>query len=182
MVAAHDLNRLMAHDIRNPLSVVSLALNLISNEDLPDETRVLIEEVADQTNLANELINDFLDIQRLEEGTFSMKIQEYGLADLLGDRRVIAPSNCLIRCDVKLAHRMIDIHRRGAEQIEIRVQEAADEIRLEFVGRTCPSKLALKFCEAAATAQGGKIGVHQGREGEESRWISFPKAKATTPK
>ncbi|MEM7011265.1 MAG: hypothetical protein AAF585_07255 [Verrucomicrobiota bacterium] len=156
-------------------------MNLLTDENLRDETRLLFEEVVDQTNLANELIDEFLDIQRLEEGKLCLEIGTHDLVELLGDRPVSpVPPDSEIRCDAQLTRRMIAIHCRGAEPEEIRIRPAAVDLRIEFVG-VHPPKLALRFCEAAARAQGGEIGVERGMENTESRWISFPRVESEPP-
>ena len=75
----------VSHELRTPLASVLGFSSLMLDRDLPpDEMRRYLEVIRTEARRLAELLNDLLDIQRIEQGTIELKLDEIDLNDLLG--------------------------------------------------------------------------------------------------
>jgi signal transduction histidine kinase/ActR/RegA family two-component response regulator len=74
---------IVAHDLRNPLSVITLAANSLLQR-LPDSsTRRPVERILRGAQRADRLIRDLLDISAIEAGHFSIESRSLEMADVI---------------------------------------------------------------------------------------------------
>jgi signal transduction histidine kinase len=75
----------VSHELRTPLASVLGFSSLMLDRDLPpEEMRRYLEVIRTEARRLAELLNDLLDIQRIEQGTIELKLEEVDLNDLLG--------------------------------------------------------------------------------------------------
>jgi signal transduction histidine kinase len=149
--ARDEMLRVVAHDLRNPLNTIGLSAGLLlesePSEILANATQQL-EIIKRSASRANRLIQDLLDVARMEAGKLTL------------ERRPLAV--------LPLVEEAIELHRNQAEEqglgLETRVQPRLPEIwadreRLLQVFANLLGN-ALKF-----TPQGGRITVAAQRDG-----------------
>lgn len=74
----------VSHELRTPLASVLGFSSLMLDRDLPpEEMRRYLEVIRTEARRLAELLNDLLDIQRIEQGTIELKLDEVDLNDLL---------------------------------------------------------------------------------------------------
>jgi signal transduction histidine kinase len=74
----------VSHELRTPLASVLGFSSLMLDRDLsPEEMRRYLEVIRAEARRLAELLNDLLDIQRIEQGTIELKLEEVDLNDLL---------------------------------------------------------------------------------------------------
>lgn len=99
---AEDANRAktsflsnMSHEIRTPMNAIIGLDNLaLKNEFLSAETRDYLEKIGDSANHLLGIINDILDVSRIESGNFSIKKEEFSLAAMLEQINTMVSSQC----------------------------------------------------------------------------------------
>ncbi|MDR2618048.1 MAG: response regulator [Treponema sp.] len=103
----------MSHEIRTPLNVI-LGLSEVELQDyLPDKTRLNLEKINHSGSLLLEIVNDILDISKIESGNFEINPAEYEFSGLVNDAI------------------QLNILRIGSKRIEFRLE----------LDETIPSKL-----------------------------------------
>jgi signal transduction histidine kinase len=84
IAAREELLRVVAHDLRNPLNLISMTSQLLEELDPPAERRKeLLQVVGRATRSMSRLVQDLLDAARVEAGTFSLKLEEVQVGPLL---------------------------------------------------------------------------------------------------
>ncbi|MGG6265977.1 response regulator [Leptolyngbya sp. AN10] len=76
----------VSHELRTPLTSISAALDLLAGGVLqtqPDEAQRMLNIAANNTDRLVRLINDILDIERIESGKITMTKQSCNVADLM---------------------------------------------------------------------------------------------------
>ncbi|MBQ9156929.1 MAG: response regulator [Eubacterium sp.] len=85
----------MSHEIRTPMNAIigldSIALN---DPDLPDKTREYLEKIGTSADHLLHLINDILDMSRIESGRMSLKNEEFSFSKLLEYINTMASGQC----------------------------------------------------------------------------------------
>ena len=85
----------MSHEIRTPMNAIigldSLALN---NEDLPAETREYLEKISESAGHLMSLINDILDMSRIEAGRLVLHKEEFSMHELLEQINTMVMTQC----------------------------------------------------------------------------------------
>jgi len=122
-----DLTRTMVHDLRNPLTGISVALKLLyqnpQNASSPDEREILEIAMSSAKHMA-ELVDAILDISRLESGQMPLHLTDFALAEAINSVLAVQmplASQCglqvqievpaslaLVRADRKLIERVLD--------------------------------------------------------------------------
>jgi signal transduction histidine kinase len=75
----------VSHELRTPLASVLGFSALMLDRDLPpEEMRRYLEVIRTEARRLAELLNDLLDLQRIEQGTIELRLEEVDLNDLLG--------------------------------------------------------------------------------------------------
>lgn len=79
-----ELVATVSHELRTPLASILGFAELLAERDPEGETRQrYIRTIHAEAKRLTDLINDFLDLQRIEEGHFRLSIEPFDLADLL---------------------------------------------------------------------------------------------------
>jgi len=74
----------VSHELRTPLASVLGFSALMLDRDLPpEEMRRYLEVIRSEARRLAELLNDLLDLQRIEQGTLELRLDEVDLNDLL---------------------------------------------------------------------------------------------------
>ena len=85
----------MSHEIRTPMNAIIGLDNLaLRNQGLPAETKEYLEKIGDSANHLLGIINDILDVSRIESGNFSIKKEEFSLAAMLEQINTMVTSQC----------------------------------------------------------------------------------------
>ncbi len=84
----------MSHDIRTPMNAI-MGYNALATTHIDDKERVLdyLTKVSHASNHLLSLINDVLDMSRIESGKMNIDEQEANLADIIHDIRSIIQSD-----------------------------------------------------------------------------------------
>jgi CheY-like chemotaxis protein len=75
----------MSHEIRTPLNAILGLSEVELQNNLPESTRVNLEKIYGSGSLLLEIINDILDISKIESGTFEIFPTGYEFARLIND-------------------------------------------------------------------------------------------------
>ena len=78
-----DLNRMVVHDLRNPLQGIRLALNELAEEPLPERAREFVEGSLTGCDDVLALVNSLLDISRIEAGHGRLRLSPAAVNDHL---------------------------------------------------------------------------------------------------
>jgi CheY-like chemotaxis protein len=82
-----DLVATVSHELRTPLASVLGFTELLLERELDTETQArYLETIYNEARRLTTLINDFLDLQRIEEGSFTLALEPFELAPLLGEQ------------------------------------------------------------------------------------------------
>ncbi|TVM31736.1 response regulator [Oceanidesulfovibrio marinus] len=73
----------ISHELRTPLSSIIGITELLSLSELDDAQRRNLDRIAYSADMLRGLINDLLDLSRLESSTFSMASQPFSLLELM---------------------------------------------------------------------------------------------------
>ena len=85
----------MSHEIRTPMNAI-IGLNNIAlrNPDLPEETRDQLTKIGASARHLLSLINDILDMSRIESGRMTIKNEEFSFGDMLEQINTMIGSQC----------------------------------------------------------------------------------------
>ena len=82
--AKSELVSNVSHELRTPLaSVLGFSSLMLDRELPPEEMRRYLEVIRAEARRLAELLNDLLDLQRIEQGTLELKLDAVDLNDLL---------------------------------------------------------------------------------------------------
>lgn len=82
--AREDVLGVVAHDLRNPLNLIQMTVELIIDEELPAERRAEMLDIALRAaRQMNRLIDDLLDTVRLQAGRLSLAVEEVSVNTIL---------------------------------------------------------------------------------------------------
>ena len=91
-----DMINIIVHELKNPITgVVGLSKIMIDNIDMsPEENQELLKEIYLSGERMNDLVNRFLDVQRLEHGRIPVEFKPVDLFQLVNDVKSV--SNALL--------------------------------------------------------------------------------------
>ena len=85
----------MSHEIRTPMNAIigldSIALN---DPETPEKTRGYLTKIGDSAGHLLNLINDILDMSRIESGRMTLKNEEFSFSELLGAVNTMFSGQC----------------------------------------------------------------------------------------
>ena len=85
----------MSHEIRTPMNAIIGLDNLaLRNPSLPAETREYLEKIKGSARHLLGLINDILDMSRIESGRFVLRKEEFSFSDMLEQLNTMVMSQC----------------------------------------------------------------------------------------
>ncbi|CAN6471025.1 unnamed protein product [Victoria cruziana] len=77
--ARNDFLAVMNHEMRTPMHAVIALSSLLLETELNPEQRLMVETILKSSNLLATLINDVLDLSRLEDGSLELEIATFNL-------------------------------------------------------------------------------------------------------
>ncbi|XP_042406247.1 probable ethylene response sensor 1 isoform X2 [Zingiber officinale] len=77
--ARNDFLAVMNHEMRTPMHAIIALSSLLLETELTPEQRLMVETVLKSSNLLATLINDVLDLSKLEDGSFELEITVFNL-------------------------------------------------------------------------------------------------------
>nr|KYP41559.1 Ethylene receptor [Cajanus cajan] len=80
--ARNDFLAVMNHEMRTPMHAVIALSSLLQETDLTAEQRLMVETILKSSNLLATLINDVLDLSRLEDGSLQLEAATFNLHSL----------------------------------------------------------------------------------------------------
>ena len=85
----------MSHEIRTPMNAI-IGLNSLAlrNETIPAETREYLEKIGDSARHLLGLINDILDMSRIESGRMLIRREEFSFSNMLEQINTMVMSQC----------------------------------------------------------------------------------------
>ena len=85
----------MSHEIRTPMNaIIGLDSLALRNESLPDETREYLEKIGGSARHLLGLINDILDMSRIESGRLILRKEEFSFSGMLEQLNTMVMSQC----------------------------------------------------------------------------------------
>jgi signal transduction histidine kinase/ActR/RegA family two-component response regulator len=152
----------MSHEMRTPMNViVGLTDLMLEEDDIPDKTKETLEKINTAGNTLMGLINDVLDISKVEAGKLELMPVQYDVASLLND---IITLN-VIRIESKPAAFKLDIDENLPASL------FGDDLRIKQILNNLLSN-AFKYTKEGTVT----LGVHSQRDGRRQKddvWVSF---------
>ncbi|SDB07242.1 response regulator [Butyrivibrio sp. INlla16] len=85
----------MSHEIRTPMNaIIGLDRIALSDPDISEKTKDYLEQIESSANHLLKIINDILDMSRIESGRMTMKNEEFSFIKLLEQINTIIGSQC----------------------------------------------------------------------------------------
>ena len=85
----------MSHEIRTPMNaIIGLDSIALSDPDLPEKTREQLEKIGASANHLLGLINDILDMSRIESGRMTLKNEEFSFREMLEQINTMIGGQC----------------------------------------------------------------------------------------
>jgi PAS domain S-box-containing protein len=170
-----------AHELRTPVATMGGIIELLTEHDLEseEESRSLLDSLKRQGKRINSLINDLLDLTRLERGALQVDLQPVLLSRIVANaiEGAPAPEDKNVTVKVGRKHMVVadprrleqivtnllsNAYRYGGETIEIRssIEDSRVELIVEDNGTGVPDELLPELFEpfsrgANATGAGG---------------------------
>lgn len=91
--ARNDFLAVMNHEMRTPMHAIIALSSLLQETDLTPEQRLMVETILKSSNLLATLINDVLDLSRLEDGSLELDTTTFNLHALF--KEVLIPFHSL---------------------------------------------------------------------------------------
>ncbi len=85
----HDFLHTISHELKNPLTTIQASVQLLSKrlmakpETRDERTQMLLESADRQVKRLTHLLNDLVDISRIESGKLALVIEQQNLADIV---------------------------------------------------------------------------------------------------
>ncbi|MCM1121103.1 MAG: response regulator [Eubacterium sp.] len=93
----------VSHDIRTPMNAITGFLSLIKEEDIPEAVKDYVQRIDAASQHLLGLINDVLDMNKIESGNTTLSISEMDMAE------IIEEINTIIRPQAKAKNQTFDI-------------------------------------------------------------------------
>lgn len=101
--ARNDFLAVMNHEMRTPMHAIIALASLLLETELYPERRVMIETMLKSSNLLAALVNDVLDLSRLEDGSLELNIGKFNLHGVFREvLNLIKPIACVKKLSMNL--------------------------------------------------------------------------------
>jgi PAS domain S-box-containing protein len=148
----------MSHEMRTPMNVIVGLTDLMLEEDIPGNIRDTFKKINIAGNTLMGLINDVLDISKVEAGKLDLKLVQYDVASLLNDIIILNT----IRIEEKPIKFILDIKDDMPQSL------FGDDLRIKQVLNNLLSN-AFKYTKEGSVT----LGVSCHRANSASVWLSF---------
>ena len=88
--ARNDFLAVMNHEMRTPVHAVIALSSLLQETELTPEQRLMVETILRSSNLLATLINDVLDLSRLEDGSLRLDLGSFNLHAVFKEVRYLS--------------------------------------------------------------------------------------------
>eukprot|EP01018_Ginkgo_biloba_P032745 Gb_36440 [translate_table: standard] len=92
--ARNDFLAVMNHEMRTPMHVIIALSSLLQETELTPEQRSMVETILKSSNLLATLINDVLDLSRLEDGSLELDIRTFNLPAVFREMHFTSTEKC----------------------------------------------------------------------------------------
>lgn len=138
-----NMTAYFAHELRNPLSAIDSALQAIVEEDLPANSKELIQGMKLSSSLMSSIMNNLLDSRKLQEGMMEIRSFPFSLSELVdGVYQMMLP---LIRSGVQF--RVEKVNLKGREWVigdNHRIQQVLTNMITNAVKYTLSGSITLR--------------------------------------
>ncbi|XP_050380848.1 ethylene receptor [Argentina anserina] len=101
--ARNDFLAVMNHEMRTPMHAIIALSSLLQETELTPEQRLMVETILKSSNLLATLINDVLDLSRLEDGSLQLDIATFNLHSVfIGVHNLVKPVASVKKLSVTL--------------------------------------------------------------------------------
>ncbi|XP_058759903.1 ethylene receptor-like [Vicia villosa] len=101
--ARNDFLAVMNHEMRTPMHAIIALSSLLQETDMTAEQRLMVETILKSSNLLATLINDVLDLSRLEDGSFQLETSNFNLHSMFKEvLNLIKPVACVKKLSLTL--------------------------------------------------------------------------------
>lgn len=146
----------MSHELRTPLNAINGFAEIEFRKKHDKETQENILKIISSGNILAGIINDILDISRIESGKFEFMPYEYSFADLIKD---VMNMN-IIRIGDKKVVLKLKIEENVPDKLlgdEIRVKQIINNVLSNAIKYTFEGEVSVKFSAAAISDTVSKI-------------------------
>jgi len=149
----------MSHELRTPLNVIVGLTDLqLEDEQLCENARESLHKINNAGNILLNIVNDILDISKIESGKFMLSPVEYHMASLLNDTAILITS----RIDEKLINFHLDI----SEDLPSKLY--GDDLRVKQILNNLLSN-AIKYTHKGSI----ELSVYCVRGGDSDVWMEI---------
>lgn len=142
--AKSDFMSKMSHDIRTPMNaIIGMTAIAAANSENPDRVRDALSKISSSSRHLLGLINEVLDMSKVESGTISLAAEEFSLSDLLNSMLL------MIQPQIKAHKHRLQIHIQDIKHENV----IGDSLRIQQVFLNLMSN-AVKY-----TPDGGEISL-----------------------
>lgn len=140
--AKSDFMSKMSHDIRTPMNaIIGMTAIAAAHAENPDRVRDALSKISSSSRHLLGLINEVLDMSKIESGTISLAAEEFSLSDLLNSMLL------MIQPQIKAHNHRLHVHIQDIRHENV----IGDSLRIEQVFLNLMSN-AVKY-----TPDGGEI-------------------------
>jgi signal transduction histidine kinase/CheY-like chemotaxis protein len=149
----------MSHEMRTPMNVVvGLTDLLLEEEDIPAAARDNLKKISIASKTLTGIINDILDISKIEAGKLELLPERYDMASLLND--------VIVLNIVRIGEKPISLHLDIDENIPCVI--SGDELRVKQIINNLLSN-AFKYTQKGTVT----LGIRCERAGDMDVWLSI---------
>lgn len=142
--AKSDFMSKMSHDIRTPMNaIIGMTAIAAAHADNPDRVRDALSKISSSSRHLLGLINEVLDMSKIESGTISLTAEEFSLSDLLNSMLL------MVQPQIQAHKHRLQIHIQDMQHEDV----IGDSLRIQQVFLNLMSN-AIKY-----TPDGGEISL-----------------------
>lgn len=111
----------MSHEIRTPLNAIVGFSQLLAQTENPEEAEEFVRIIEDNNNLLLQIINDILDLSKIEAGKMKFDYSDFDITEVMNDLKQVYTSRLAegvqLICNLPFAHCMIHSEKNRLTQV-----------------------------------------------------------------
>ncbi|KAL0399553.1 UNVERIFIED_CONTAM: Ethylene receptor [Sesamum radiatum] len=115
--ARNDFLAVMNHEMRTPMHAIIALSSLLQETELTPEQRLMVETILKSSNILATLINDVLDLSRLEDGSLQLEIGTFSLHSLFREYAVGGDEKRLMQVVLNVVGNAVKFTKEGGISI-----------------------------------------------------------------